>query len=176
MIYDNILQVVGNTPTVRLNRIGKETGVELYREVRVPEPGRLGEGSHRRAHGRRAGEAAASRSGDTLIEATSGNTGIGMRMTAAVKGYRVIITMPEKMSREKQVVLEALGAEIIRTPTEAPHDSPESHIGVAARLNREIPNSVILDQYGNPDNPRCPRYGTGAEIWRTSATHSTCAC
>jgi cystathionine beta-synthase/cysteine synthase A len=100
-----------------------------------------------------------------LIEATSGNTGIGLCMVAAVKGYRMIITMPEKMSREKHVVMEALGAEIIRTPTEAPHDSPESLIGVAARLNKEIPNSVIPDQYGNPDNPNAHYHGTGAEIW-----------
>jgi cystathionine beta-synthase/cysteine synthase A len=70
------------------------------------------------------------------------------------------------MSREKQVVMEALGAEIIRTPTEAPHDSPESLIGVAQRLNKEIPNSVIPDQYGNPDNPDAHYYGTGAEIWK----------
>jgi cystathionine beta-synthase/cysteine synthase A len=77
----------------------------------------------------------------------------------------MIITMPEKMSREKQVVMEALGAEIIRTPTEAPHDSPESLIGVAKRLNEEIENSIIPDQYKNPDNPLAHYYGTGAEIW-----------
>ncbi|HEY4242937.1 MAG TPA: cystathionine beta-synthase, partial [Kofleriaceae bacterium] len=102
--------------------------------------------------------------GDTLIEPTSGNTGIGLAMAAAVRGYRVIITMPEKMSQEKQVVLEALGAEIIRTPTEAAWDSPESHIGVARRLKDVIPNSHILDQYANPSNPLAHEEGTGAEI------------
>ena len=86
-------------------------------------------------------------------------------MTAAVKGYPLIITMPEKMSQEKQVVMEALGAEIIRTPTEAAHDDPESLIGVAKRLNEEIDDSVIPDQYENPDNPDAHYYGTGAEIW-----------
>jgi cystathionine beta-synthase len=91
--------------------------------------------------------------GDTLIEPTSGNTGIGLALAAAVHGYRMIITMPEKMSREKQVVLEALGAEIIRTPTEAAWDAPESHIGVAKQLQKILPNAHILDQYGNPDNP-----------------------
>jgi cystathionine beta-synthase len=104
--------------------------------------------------------------GDTLIEPTSGNTGIGMALAAAVRGYRMIITMPEKMSREKQVTLEALGAEIIRTPTEAAWDSPDSHIGVAKRLKEILPNSHILDQYNNPDNPLAHYYGTGAEIVR----------
>ena len=91
--------------------------------------------------------------GDTLIEPTSGNTGIGMALAAAVKGYNMIITMPEKMSKEKEVVLRALGAEIIRTPTEASWDSPDSHIGIAKKLNTEIENSHILDQYSNPANP-----------------------
>jgi cystathionine beta-synthase len=102
--------------------------------------------------------------GDTLIEPTSGNTGIGIAMAAAVRGYRVIITLPEKMSQEKQVVLEALGAEIIRTPTEAAWDSPESHIGVARRLKEVIPNAHILDQYSNPSNPGAHEDGTGREI------------
>ncbi|MAG20932.1 MAG: cystathionine beta-lyase, partial [Candidatus Marinimicrobia bacterium] len=102
--------------------------------------------------------------GDTLIEPTSGNTGIGMALTAAVKGYRMIITMPEKMSKEKQVVLEALGAEIVRTPTEAAWDAPESHIGIAKKLNEEIPNSHILDQYSNIDNPDAHYHDTAGEI------------
>jgi cystathionine beta-synthase/cysteine synthase A len=166
VIYDNILQVIGNTPTVRLNRVGKETGVELFGKCEFLNPG----GSVKdRIAVRMIEELEKSGRvgpGTTLIEATSGNTGTGMSMVAAVKGYSLIITMPEKMSREKQVVMEALGAEIIRTPTEAPHDSPESLIGVAQRLNKEIPNSVIPDQYGNPDNPDAHYYGTGAEIWK----------
>jgi cystathionine beta-synthase len=84
--------------------------------------------------------------GDTLIEPTSGNTGIGLALAAAVKGYKMIITLPEKMSQEKVDVLKGLGAQIIRTPTEAAWDAPESHIGVAKKLNKEIPNSHILDQ------------------------------
>ena len=102
---------------------------------------------------------------DTIvIEPTSGNTGIGLALAGAVRGYRVIITMPEKMSREKQVILEALGAKIVRTPTEAAWDSPESHIGVAQRMQKELPNAHILDQYGNPSNPNAHYYGTGQEI------------
>jgi len=105
-------------------------------------------------------------SGTTLIEPTSGNTGAGLAMTAAVKDYPLIITMPEKMSQEKQVVMEALGAKIIRTPTEAAHDAPESLLGVAKKLNEEIEDSVIPDQYDNPANPDAHYYGTGAEIWK----------
>ena len=98
----------------------------------------------------------------TIIEPTSGNTGIGLALTSAVKGYKCIITLPEKMSQEKVNVLKGLGADIIRTPTEAAWDAPESHIGVAKRLNKEIPNSIILDQYGNPNNPLA-HYDTTAE-------------
>ena len=113
---------------------------------------------------RRAEERGDIKPGDTLIEPTSGNTGIGLALAAAARGYRVIITMPEKMSQEKQVVLEALGAEIIRTPTEAAWDSPESHIGVARRLREVIPSSHILDQYANPSNPGAHADGTAREI------------
>ena len=103
--------------------------------------------------------------GDTLIEPTSGNTGIGLALVGAVKGYKTIITLPEKMSPEKVAVLRALNATIIRTPTQASFDSPESHIGVARRLQKEIPNAHILDQYGNPDNPLAHENGTAEEIW-----------
>jgi cysteine synthase len=131
--------------------------------VRVHEPGRLGQGPHRRAHAARRREERSHQAGRHADRAdVSGNTGIGLALAAAARGYRVIITMPEKMSREKQVVLEALGAEIIRTPTEAAWDAPESHIGVAKRLHEVIPNSHILDQYANPSNPLAHAEGTGA--------------
>lgn len=86
---------------------------------------------------------------NSSIEATSGNTGIGLAFVAAIKGYRCIIVLPEKMSREKVNTMKALGAEIVRTPTEAASDSPESHISVAARLEKAIPGGIILDQYRN---------------------------
>ncbi len=165
MIYNNILEVVGNTPVVRLNSVGKETGVELYAKCEYLNPA----GSVKDRIAVRMIEELEKKGkigpNTTLIEPTSGNTGAGMSMVAAVKGYRMIVTLPEKMSQEKQVVMEALGAEIIRTPTEAPHDSPESLIGVAKRINEEIEDSVIPDQYTNPDNPLAHYYGTGAEIW-----------
>lgn len=102
--------------------------------------------------------------GCTVIEPTSGNTGIGLAMACAVKGYKCLIVMPEKMSDEKVATLSILGAEIIRTPTEAAHDDPEGLIEVAKRLNREIPDSIILDQYANPGNPLAHYDGTAEEI------------
>jgi cystathionine beta-synthase len=162
-IHDSILSVVGKTPMVRLARVGQGLGCELLGKAEFLNPG----GSVKDRIGVRmlleAEKRGQIKPGDTLIEPTSGNTGIGLAMAAAVRGYRMIITMPEKMSREKQVVLEALGAEIIRTPTEAAWDAPESHISVAKRLREVLPNAHILDQYGNEDNPRAHE-DTGREI------------
>jgi len=163
-ILDSILDAIGNTPMVRLNTIGRRTGCEILAKCEFLNAG----GSVKDRIGKRmveqAEKAGRIKPGDTLIEPTSGNTGIGMALAAAVKGYRMIITMPQKMSREKQVVLEALGAEIVRTPTEAAFDAPESHIGVAKRLCSILPNAHILDQYSNPDNPDAHYDGTGTEI------------
>jgi len=163
-IMNSILEAIGNTPMVRLRTVGQKTGCEILAKCEFFNAG----GSIKDRIGRRMVEEAERKGrikpGDTLIEPTSGNTGIGMALAAAVKGYRMIITMPEKMSREKQVVLEALGAEIIRTPTEAAWDAPESHIGVAKQLQKILPNSHILDQYSNPDNPLAHYHGTAEEI------------
>lgn len=164
MILNTILQAIGNTPTVKLNSVGKELDCELYAKCEFFNAG----GSVKDRIGRRmvaeAEKSGRLKPGDTIIEPTSGNTGIGLALTAAVKGYRCIIVMPDKMSMEKQVVLEALGAEIVRTPTAAAWDDPESHIGVSKKLNKEIPNSHILDQYSNPDNPDAHYEGTAEEI------------
>ena len=164
MILNNILGAVGNTPTVKLNRIGSELDCDLYGKCEFLNAG----GSVKDRIGLKMVEKAEAegriKPGDTLIEPTSGNTGIGMALVAAVKGYRMIITMPEKMSKEKEVVLKALGAEIVRTPTEAAWDDPESHIEVAKKMQSEIPNSHILDQYKNPANPDAHYEGTAQEI------------
>jgi len=165
-ILNSILEAIGNTPLVRLNKIPQSLGVEC--EVLVKCEWFNAGGSVKDRIGLRmiedAEKAGILKPGSTIIEPTSGNTGIGLALAGAVKGYRVIITLPEKMSKEKCDVLKAFGAEIYRTPTEAAWDSPESHIGVAKRLNKEIPNSVILDQYGNPSNPIAHYEGTGEEI------------
>ena len=163
-ILNSVLDAVGRTPLIKLSRLGRDLPCELLGKLEFMNPG----GSVKDRIGVRmlleAEKSGRIKPGDTLIEPTSGNTGIGLAMAAAVRGYRMIITMPEKMSREKQVVLEALGAEIIRTPTEAAWDAPDSHIGVAKRLHEVIPNSHILDQYSNPDNPLAHELGTGREI------------
>lgn len=164
MIYNTILETIGNTPTVKLHRIGQELECDFYAKCEFFNPA----GSVKDRIGWRMVEDAERsgriKPGDTLIEPTSGNTGQGLALAAAVKGYRCIIVMPEKMSQEKQVALEALGAEIVRTPTEAAWDDPDSHISVSKKLNTDIPNSHVLDQYSNPSNPNAHYDGTAQEI------------
>jgi len=164
MLYNNILEAIGHTPLVKMNRVTKELACNVYAKCEFLNPGgsvkdRIGYNMVLQAE--RQGRI---KPGDVLIEPTSGNTGIGIALAGAVRGYRVIITLPEKMSQEKQVTLAALGAEIIRTPTEAPSHSPESHIGVALKLQKEIPNAHILDQYVNPANPEAHYHGTAEEM------------
>ncbi|KAE8620893.1 hypothetical protein XENTR_v10004609 [Xenopus tropicalis] len=165
-ILPSILQKIGDTPLVRINQIGRRFGLkcELLAKCEFFNAG----GSVKDRISLRMVEDAERdgilKPGDTIIEPTSGNTGIGLALAAAVKGYRCIIVMPEKMSMEKVDVLRALGAEIVRTPTNARFDSPESHVGVAWRLKNEIPNSHILDQYRNASNPLAHYDSTAEEI------------
>ncbi|KAI1367166.1 putative cystathionine beta-synthase [Xylaria arbuscula] len=169
-------EIIGNTPLVRLNKIPQSFGIQcqVYGKVELFSAG----GSVKdRIALRMIEEAERSgriKPGDTLIEPTSGNTGIGLALVAAVKGYKTIITLPEKMSAEKVSVLKALGATIIRTPTQAAWDAPESHIGVARRLVKEIPNAHILDQYSNENNPLAHEFGTAEEIWTQTGGKITC--
>ena len=164
MILKDILETVGNTPIVKLNKIGNSLECNLFVKCEFFNPG----GSIKDRIGKQMIEIAEKegkiKPGDTLIEPTSGNTGIGLALAAAVKGYKMIITMPEKMSKEKEVVLSALGATIYRTPTEAAWDDPESHIELAKRLNKEIKDSHILDQYSNLNNPDAHYKYTAEEI------------
>ncbi|KAK5631798.1 hypothetical protein RRF57_007512 [Xylaria bambusicola] len=169
-------EIIGNTPLVRLNKIPQSYGIQcqVYAKVELFSAG----GSVKdRIALRMIEEAERSgriKPGDTLIEPTSGNTGIGLALVGAVKGYKTIITLPEKMSAEKVSVLKALGATIIRTPTQAAWDAPESHIGVARRLVKEIPNAHILDQYSNEHNPLAHEFGTAEEIWAQTGGKITC--
>ncbi|XP_060090187.1 cystathionine beta-synthase-like [Heteronotia binoei] len=162
-ILSNILEKIGHTPLVRINKISKAYGLkcELLAKCEYFNAGgsvkdritvRMLEDAER---------AGILKPGDTIIEPTSGNTGIGLALSAAVKGYRCIIVMPEKMSMEKVDILRALGAEIVRTPCTR-FDAPESNVRVAWKLKNEIPNSHVLDQYRNPSNPLA-HYDTTAE-------------
>lgn len=170
-ILPNILGKIGNTPLVRLNKIARTYGLKCELLVKC-EYFNAGGSVKDRIALRMVEDAEKSgqlKPGDTIIEPTSGNTGIGLALAAAVKGYRCIIVLPEKMSMEKVDVLRALGAEIVRTPNGASFDSPESHVGVAWRLKSEIPNSCILDQYRNPANPLVHYDQTAEEILRQCA-------
>lgn len=164
MVLDNILQAVGHTPIVRFQRIGRELDCELYGKCEFLNPGGSVKDRIAVKMIEEAEKAGRIRPGDTLIEASSGNAGIGFALAGAVKGYKVIITMPEKMSHEKEVVLEALGAKIYRTRTEAKWDDPDSHLSLARKLQQEIPNAHILDQYANPNNPAAHYQYTAQEI------------
>ncbi|PVH98111.1 cystathionine beta-synthase-like protein [Periconia macrospinosa] len=176
VVMDSITQQIGNTPLVRLNKIPQSLGITatVYAKLEMFNAG----GSVKDRIALRMVEAAEAsgriKPGDTLIEPTSGNTGIGLALVGAVKGYRVVITLPEKMSPEKVAVLKALGAEVVRTPTSAAWDSPESHIGVARRLVKELPNAHILDQYTNENNPLAHELGTAEEIWTQTDGRVTC--
>src|SRR5436190_14865061 len=165
MWYDNILQVIGHTPIVRLNRIGHGIRPILLAKLEYLNPG----GSVKDRIGLAMLEAAERegriKPGGTIIEGTSGNTGMGLALAAAIKGYQCIFTMPDKMSQEKIDALRALGAEVIVTPTQVDHHDPRSYHSVAERLSREIPNSVFPNQYQNPANADAHYHTTGPEIW-----------
>jgi cystathionine beta-synthase len=175
MWHESILEIIGNTPMVRLNRIGRGLKPTLLAKLEYLNPG----GSVKDRIGIRMLEAAERegkiKPGGTVIEGTSGNTGMGLALAAAIKGYQCIFTMPDKMSQEKIDALRALGAEVIVTPTQVDHHDPRSYHSVAHRLSREIPNSVFPNQYQNPANADAHYETTGPEIWQQtegSVTHA----
>ena len=165
MWYNNILQVIGNTPMVRLNRVTRTVRPTLLAKLEYLNPGgsvkdRIGVAMLEEAE--KSGQI---RPGGTVIEGTSGNTGMGLALAAAIKGYQCIFTMPDKMSQEKIDALRALGAEVIVTPSQVEHNDPRSYHSVALRLSREIPNSLFPNQYENPANAEAHYQTTGPEIW-----------
>jgi len=165
MWHSNILEVIGHTPLVRLNRVVRGLKPTLLAKLEYLNPG----GSVKDRIGitmlEAAEKAGSIKPGGTIIEGTSGNTGMGLALAAAIKGYQCIFTMPDKMSQEKIDALRALGAEVIVTPTEVEHDDPRSYHSVARRLSREIPNSLFPNQYENPANTEAHYKTTGPEIW-----------
>jgi cystathionine beta-synthase len=163
--YENILQTIGRTPLVRLNRVIGDARGMILAKVESLNPGgsvkdRIGVTIIEEAE--REGRL---RPGGTIVESTSGNTGMGLALVAAVKGYKTVFTLPDKMSMEKIRLLRSFGAEVIVTPTAVPHESPESYTEVAKRVVRETPNSILANQYHNPRNPEAHYLTTGPEIW-----------
>ncbi len=163
---ETILGTLGNTPLVRLSKVTRGFRGHYFVKVESFNPG----GSVKDRIGIEIIEDAEKegrlRPGGTIVEATSGNTGMGLAIAAAVKGYRCVFTMPDKMSIEKIRLLRAFGAEVVVTPTAVPHDSPESYTEVAKRIVRETPNSILANQYFNPRNPDAHYKSTGPEIWQ----------
>jgi cystathionine beta-synthase len=145
--YENILETIGQTPLVKLNRLARGYKPQIFAKVEFFNPGgsvkdRIGLGMIEEAE-----QEGRLKPGGTIVEATSGNTGMGLAIVAAIKGYKCVFTMPDKMSIEKIRVLRAFGAEVIVTPTAVPHESPESYTEVAKRIVRETPNSILANQY-----------------------------
>jgi cystathionine beta-synthase len=165
MWHKDILDVIGNTPLVRLNRIAQGVRSTMLAKLEYLNPGGSVKDRIGIAMLEAAEKAGRIKPGGTIIEGTSGNTGMGLALAAAIKGYRCIFTMPDKMSQEKIDALRALGAEVIVTPTEVEHDDPRSYHSVAQRLSREIPNSIYPNQYENPANTDAHYKTTGPEIW-----------
>ncbi|MEK7262881.1 MAG: cystathionine beta-synthase [Bacteroidota bacterium] len=166
---ENILGTIGNTPLVKLNKILKGLKPTVFAKLEFFNPGgsvkdRIGVGIIEEAE--REGRL---KPGGTIVEATSGNTGMGLALAAAVKGYKCVFTMPDKMSHEKIRLLRAYGAEVIVTPTAVAHESPESYTEVAKRIVRETPNSILANQYFNPKNPDAHYVTTGPELWKQTA-------
>src|ERR1700678_3833761 len=164
-MQETILLSIGKTPLVRLRRVTEGLTASVYAKVESQNPG--GSIKDRVAHAMvvEAERRGWLRPGGTIIEATAGNTGVGLAMMAAVKGYRCIFVLPDKMSSEKVALLKAYGAEVVITQTNVPPDSPESYNGVADRLAREIPGAWRPNQFGNMANPEVHYRTTGPEIW-----------
>jgi cystathionine beta-synthase len=163
--HDDVLSAIGHTPLVRLQKLVGPDDATVLVKLEYLNPG--GSIKDRMALHiiEKAEKAGLLRKGGTIVENTSGNTGVGIAIAAAVKGYRCIFTMPDKMSKEKQDTLKAFGAQVIVTPTNVPADSPDSYYSVAKRIAAETPNSFYLNQYHNPDNIEAHYRLTAPEIW-----------
>lgn len=165
-VYDDVVKAIGNTPLVKLNKVARGVRVQVYAKLEFLNPGgsvkdRIGLAMIERAE--RDGTLAP---GGTIVEGTSGNTGVGLAIAAAIKGYKCIFVMPDKMSEEKIRLLRAFGARVVITPTAVEPDDPRSYYSVSKRLSEETPNTILAGQYWNPANPQAHYDSTGPEIWR----------
>jgi cystathionine beta-synthase len=164
-VFDSILGAIGNTPLVRLGRIARDLPIPLYAKLEFMNPGGSVKdrvGAHIIEQAEKRGEL---KPGGTIVEATSGNTGVGLAIAAALKGYKTIFVMPDKMSNEKILLLRAYGAKVVITPTAVAPQDPRSYYEVAKKFARETPSAILANQYHNPDNPLTHEMTTGPEIW-----------
>src|SRR5947199_2796091 len=176
--YDDVSELIGWTPLIRLTRVTRGIRRPVYAKAEIFNPGgsikdRIG--GPIIAQAEREGRL---KPGGTIVEGTSGNTGIGLAIAARDKGYRCIFTMPDKMSQEKVRLLKAFGAEVIVTPTAVPPDHPDNYVMMAARIAKETPNAILANQFYNPANPEAHYETTGPEIWEQTdgrVTHFVCA-
>ncbi len=163
--YDSILDTIGWTPLVKLNRITRGIRTPVYGKAEFFNPG----GSVKDRIGlpiiEQAERDGSLKPGGTIVEGTSGNTGVGLAIAAALKGYRCIFTMPDKMSQEKVRLLKAFGAEVIITPTAVAHDHPDNYVMMAKRIAKETPNAILANQFYNEANPDAHYATTGPELW-----------
>ena len=164
-VHESILQTIGSTPLVRVNRIAAHLSCLLYAKVEFFNPGgsikdRIGLNIITEAE--RSGRL---KPGGTIVEATSGNTGVGLAIVSAIKGYKTVFVLPDKMSQEKIQLLRAYGAQVVVTPTAVEPEDPRSYYSVAKRIVAETPNAILANQYHNPENPRSHYLTTGPEIW-----------
>jgi len=171
---NSVLELVGRTPMVKLNRLCDPSMATVL--VKMEQLNPAGSVKDRMAVYivQRAIEQGLIKPGGTFVESTSGNTGLGIAMAAAVLGYRSLFSIPDKMSKEKIDMLKAFGAEVLVTRTDLPHDHPESYVEIAKRMAREIPNAYYTDQYHNMDNPRAHYLTTGPEIWEDTDGRIDC--
>lgn len=171
--YDSIIDTIGNTPLVRLNSVVGNLPCTIFAKVEFFNPG----GSVKDRIGftiiEEAEKSGRLKPGGTIVESTSGNTGVGLAIAAALKGYKCIFVMPDKMSQEKILLLRAFGARVVVTPTAVEPDDPRSYYSVADRLVKETPNAILANQYHNPVNPQSHYDATGPEIWRQTAGRIT---
>ena len=169
MYYNSIIETIGNTPMVKLNKIFSGLPGTFLAKVEYFNPGNSTKDRMALKMVEDAEKAGTLKPGGTIIEGTSGNTGMGLALTAVAKGYKCIFTMADKQSQEKISILKAVGAEVIVCPTNVAPDDPRSYYSVARKLNKDIPNSIYPNQYDNPSNTAAHFETTGPEIWRQSA-------
>ncbi|HWA05695.1 MAG TPA: cysteine synthase family protein, partial [Ignavibacteria bacterium] len=164
-VVNSILELFGKTPLVKLHHITKDIKASVFAKMESMNPGASVKDRIGLAMIEDAEKRGLLKPGGTIIEATSGNTGIGLALTSAVKGYKCIFTMTEKVSVEKRRYLQALGADVVICPMTAKHDTPEHYVSVAKRINADTPNSLFIYQYNNPSNPDAHYHTTGPELW-----------